>query len=154
MTQVEIERFAGDAHAMAAVLLSICETIFPGLDPAYLTDRLPHVADPHLLVARREGEAIGFKLGYRRGPQLLYSWLGGVMPEARRSGVAAMLMERQHADAAAAGYRLVETRTRAANSAMIILNLRHGFVVTGFEIDAKGIAVVTQRKVIAPPGEV
>jgi hypothetical protein len=58
-------------------------------------------------------------------------------------------MERQHAHAAAAGYRFVETRTRAANNPMILLNLRHGFHVAGFEVDAKGIPVVIQRKALS-----
>ena len=38
---------------------------------------------------------------------------------------------------------------RAANNPMILLNLRHGFHVAGFETDSSGIAVVIQRKQLA-----
>jgi hypothetical protein len=58
-------------------------------------------------------------------------------------------MDRQHAYAAAAGYSFVETRARAANNAMIMLNLRHGFGVCGFEIDERGLPMVLQRKRVA-----
>ena len=142
-----IETFAGTAAEAVALLLPLCDAVFPSFDSAYLAGRLPHVADPHLLLARREdGVPVGFKLGYRRGESLFYSWLGGVAPEARRIGLAALMMERQHAEVRALGYRYVETRTRAANNPMILLNLRHGFHVAGFEVDAHGNAVVTQRK--------
>ncbi len=142
--------FAGTATEAVTLLLPLCDAVFPGFDAAYLANRLPHVADPHLLFARRDdGVPVGFKLGYRRGESLFYSWLGGVAPEARRIGLAALMMERQHAEARALGYRHVETRTRAANNPMILLNLRHGFHVAGFEVDSHGIPVVTQRKALA-----
>ncbi len=84
---LRIETFAGTAAEAVALLLPLCEAVFPGFEPDYLAGRLPHVADPHLLLARRpDGFPLGFKLGYRRGDSLFYSWLGGVAPEARRYG--------------------------------------------------------------------
>ncbi|MGY4398225.1 GNAT superfamily N-acetyltransferase [Sphingomonas sp. UYAg733] len=129
-----------------ALLLELCAEIFPGFDQEYLASRLPRATEPDLWLAYDAAGIVGFKLGYRRGASLFYSWLGGVHPRARRAGVAEALMERQHARALASGYTHIETRTRAANNGMIILNLRHGFHVAAFEIDASGIPVVTQRK--------
>jgi GNAT superfamily N-acetyltransferase len=133
----------------APMLLALCEAAFGGFDEDYLLARLPHMTDPDLWLAEAEGRPVAFKLGYRRGAELLYSWLGGVAPEARRQGVAAALMVCQHTHALAMGYRLVETRTRAANNPMLLLNLSHGFQVCGYEVDARGIAIVLQRKVLA-----
>ncbi len=149
-SEIAYERHQGSAEEIAALLLPLCAEIFPGFDSAYLTRRLAAIQDADLWLGRESDRVVGFKLGYRRGPQLLYSWLGGVHASARRAGVAGQLMERQHRHAAAAGYRFVETRTRASNNAMIILNLRSGFTVTGFEIDSAGIPVVTQRKDLRP----
>src|SRR4051812_34945968 len=129
----------------AELLLALCRSIFPDFTPAYLLDRLPGLADPMPWLAVENGAWKGVNLGYRRGDALFYSWLGGLAPELRGKGVASELMRLQHADAAAQGYRLVETRTRAANNPMILLNLRHGFHVGGFELDARGIPVVIQR---------
>ncbi len=131
---------------VAAPLLALCRSIFADFPERYLLDRLPGLADPVLWLAAEAESWKGFKLGYRRGPELLYSWLGGVAPELRGHGVASELMRLQHEHAAANGYRFVETRTRAANNAMIRLNLRHGFHIAGFENDPRGVAVVIQRK--------
>lgn len=136
----------GPAARSADAVLDLCRLLFPGFDARYLTGRLGTVTDPALCRAMSGGRLTGFKLGYRRGEDLFYSWLGGVHPETRGQGVARDLMERQHSWAAAAGYASVETRTRAANAAMIVLNLRAGFTIAGFEVDRNGIAIVTQRK--------
>lgn len=142
------ERWQGSTADAAEPLLALCRSVFPDFTPAYLLDRLPGLADPTLWLAVENGVWKGFKLGYRRGGELLYSWLGGVAPELRGQGVASELMRLQHEDAGARGYRFVETRTRAANNPMIVLNLRHDFHITGFEVDANGLPIVIQRKAL------
>jgi len=142
------ERWQGPMADAAGPLLTLCQSIFPDFSDRYLLDRLGRLTDPMLLLAGEGHAWKGFKLGYRRGDALLYSWLGGVVPELRGRGVASELMRRQHAQAAAESYRCIETRTRAANNPMILLNLRHGFHVVGFETDASGISVVIQRRLI------
>ncbi|HWU94420.1 MAG TPA: hypothetical protein VN029_02410 [Sphingomonas sp.] len=150
---VVYERWEGAVADAAAPLLHLCRSVFPDFTDSYLVDRLPRLDEPLLWLAIEDGSWKGFKLSYRRGDALLYSWLGGVVPELRGRGMASGLMRRQHADAAALGYRLVETRTRASNNSMILLNLRHGFHVVGFETDARGVPVVIQRKLLdLPPG--
>jgi GNAT superfamily N-acetyltransferase len=131
-------------------LLLLCGDVFSEFDPSYLTDRLPRISDPVLHIARTNGQLVAFKLAYRRGHKLLYSWLGGVHPEARGKGLAQQLMRQQHQWAIQQGYSFVETRTRATNVTMIILNLKSGFVVSGYETDPHGLAIVTQRKSIDP----
>ncbi len=148
MVELSYRRWNGPIADAAAPLLALVNAVFAEFDDSYLLDRLPSLTDPDLWIAERAGEWVGFKLGYGREPNILYSWLGGVVPAMRRQGVADALMERQHAHAREAGYRVVETRSRAVNSAMIIINLRHGFQVAGFEIDPRGIAVVIQRKTL------
>jgi GNAT superfamily N-acetyltransferase len=144
------ERWQGGMADAAEPLLALCRSVFPDFTDAYLLDRLPRLADPMLWLAVEGGAWKGFKLGYRRGGALFYSWLGGVAPELRGKGIASELMQLQHEAAAAHGYRFVETRTRAANNPMIVLNLRHGFHIAGFETDAQGIPVVIQRKTLEP----
>lgn len=139
-----------DAARDQAPLATLCGRVFGAFDPGYL-DRLASVVDPVLVQALHGDAPIGFKLGYRRGATLFYSWLGGVDPDWRRRGIAEQLTIIQHDRLMALGYATVETRTRANNNAMIILNLRSGFEVRGFEIDAAGNPVVTQRKRLAGP---
>lgn len=144
---IRYDILTGD-HARTEPLAPLCARVFPEFDPAYL-DRLAHVEEPLLCRALADGDLVGFKLGYRRGGTLFYSWLGGVDPGFRRRGIAEALSTLQHDTLATRGYRHVETRTRAVNAAMLIVNLRAGFVITGYETDAKGFAVVTQRKELA-----
>jgi ribosomal protein S18 acetylase RimI-like enzyme len=147
MTSVSIQTKV-DAEHIGALALPICRAIFSDFDERYLLDRLIQVADPLCHAAFDGARPVGFKLGYRRGEHLFYSWLGGVLPEARGLGVARQLMTHQHRDLAAAGYRQVATRTRAGNNAMIVLNLRSEFQICGYETYARGFAVVTQRKTL------
>jgi GNAT superfamily N-acetyltransferase len=147
-SQPEFSLFEGESvRGQQAMLAGLCTRIFDSFDPDYLTRRLPGLIDPVLHVAHGDGgAALGFKIGYRRGPSLLYSWLGGVGPEARGQGIAARLMQAQHDWAAVQGYHNVETRTRATNNRMIIVNLTAGFHIAGVESDEAGHLMVIQRR--------
>jgi GNAT superfamily N-acetyltransferase len=146
--QPDITLFEGaSVRGQEAMLADLCALIFDSFDPDYLARRLPVLIDPVLHLAQDDaGAVLGFKLGYRRGPSLLYSWLGGVVPEARGQGIAARLMQAQHDWAAAQSYHWVETRTRASNNRMIIVNLTAGFHIAGVESDEAGHLVVIQRR--------
>jgi len=147
------EVLTGDDARRAEELSAFCRVAFDGFDPLYLTDRLPLIADPCLVAARfGDGSMAGFKLGYRRGATLFYSWLGGVHPGCRRQGIARELSIRQHELARSQGYEFIETRTRAGNSAMLILNISLGFRICGFETDRSGHEVVTFRKELLRQG--
>jgi GNAT superfamily N-acetyltransferase len=136
-----------DAARRTDELLELCRVSFEVFAPDYLTSRVVHVAAPSVVTARfANGTLAGFKLGYRRGAKLFYSWLGGVHPDARRQGVARELMRHQHEWAQSQGYTEIETQTRAVNNAMIILNLKSGFHVCGFGLDTLGRQIVIQRK--------
>ena len=47
------------------------------------------------LVAVEEDRLLGFKLGYSESSNQFYSWLGGVLPHARRRGIARLLLQQQ-----------------------------------------------------------
>ena len=137
---------------LADEILSLCHVLFPDFTDAYLLDRLPKVTGLALVAARRaDGALLGFKLGYARGEGTFYSWLGGIHPSIRRQGVGRRLMERQHAWARERGYAFVETRTRTANNAMIILNLQSGFQIVGYDERSDGQPSVTLRAALGPP---
>jgi GNAT superfamily N-acetyltransferase len=81
--------------------------------------------------AARDGQLVGFKLGYAVGKNRFHSWLGAVREPWRRQGIAHGLMERQHAWLRSLGYTCVETATIPNNMPMLGLNLRAGFRVIG-----------------------
>src|SRR6056297_1748216 len=125
---MKIEILEQEQAANLELLVEMANQVFEDFDPAYIEDRLPHMIQPVLLVARDEAGPVGFKLGYR-DQDSFYSWLGGVDPRARRQGLASRLMRAQHEHVRTLGYRSVTTRTRAANRPMIVLNLKFGFEI-------------------------
>lgn len=95
------------------------------------------------------GQVVGYKLGYRRNPEVFYSWLGGVVPRHRRQGVARELLERQHAWCRESGYRRVRTDTTNAFKEMLLLNVRAGFDVIGTYQDAeRGLTIMLERTLL------
>lgn len=106
------------------------------------SERVAEKRKPSVVMADEEGEPVGFKLGYERGNDEFYSWLGAVLPRHRRRGVAAEMMSRQHEWCRKQGYRSIVTETLNDNAAMLILNLRSGFRIVGTRLDERGLKVV------------
>ena len=87
--------------------------------------------DSHILVGYYHGTPAGFKVGYPRGAKgSFYSWMGGVLPDYRRSGLARALAEKQETWAKDQGYSEIWFKTRNRNRAMIIFALNNGFSIT------------------------
>jgi len=115
--------FVDELHQLAA-------EAFDDLDRAELSWRLS--AMPNASVhAARDGQLVGFKIGYAVAKERYHSWLGAVRGPWRRQGIAFGLMERQHAWLRSQGYTSVETTTIPLNMPMLGLNLRVGFRVIG-----------------------
>ncbi len=126
-------------EASPSELLWVHERIpeFPGkasLD--FYTERLKHRL--HLaLVAEKDGELLGFKVGYQSdNPNTFYSWMGGVRPEFRKHGIADALAEYQENWAREKGFSSVFFKTRNRFPAMITFGLKRGFKI--MEVIPKG----------------
>ena len=88
-----------------------------------------------LLVAEREGVTVGFKVGFDRyGDGSFYSWLGGVVPAARRTGVAKALLDEQERRVAVAGFDRVYVKTRNRFVAMLTMLLNNGYGIVGVNL--------------------
>lgn len=87
-----------------------------------------------ILVAEEGGILVGFKVGYQRDPDgSFYSWMGGVVPDARGRGVALALQKEQHEWARVQGYHTIRFKTRNRHKAMLHFALKHGFYLTAVE---------------------
>lgn len=120
----------GTAHLAAELSLQLPEFTEP-YDENEIAARLDGV--PHLtLIAYADEQAVGFKVGYERD-NFFYSWLGGVLPDFRRYGIAQALADGQEAWAKGQGYDSVTFKTRNRHKAMLAFTLRNGFDIIGFE---------------------
>ena len=97
----------------------------------------------YLILTAHEGHHIvGFKVGFEEKPGHFYSWIGGVIPEYRKLGVAKKLMETQHAWLIENSYQSVTTHTENQFKSMLMLNLKFDFDVVGF------MQVGSQNKIV------
>lgn len=118
--------------ALLGPLADLNEGLFGfGETAAQLTWLIEQERQAMTLLASLDGQLVGFKMGFRCEPGTFESWRGGVLPEARGQGLARLLMDKQHAWCAEAGFRFVQTAVSADNTPMIILNLQCGFAITG-----------------------
>ena len=88
------------------------------------------------LMAYVAGEAAGFKLGYALDEDNFYSWLGGVLPEYRREGVAQALLDAQEIWATENGYKSITVKTRNSFPGMPIMLVKNGYQLV--ELEKKG----------------
>ncbi|MEF3022322.1 GNAT family N-acetyltransferase [Vibrio mimicus] len=86
-----------------------------------------------VLVAEKDGELLGFKMGYALDSGTFYSWFGGVAPAARGHGVAQRLLEVQEAWALKQGYERIKVKSRNQFPAMLRLLIRNNYLIEDYE---------------------
>jgi len=106
-----------------------------------LSRNIPEFSNPHgletyqqrldgvpsiVLVAYVNGQPAGFKVGYER-EGYFYSWMGAILPQYRRLGLATKLAERQELWAKKQGYPHVTFKTRNRLKPMLLFALSRGF---------------------------
>lgn len=125
---------AAEAYALA-VQIPEFDAGDGGLDAAEFERRLSG-RNALVLLARLDGVPVGFKAGYDRyGDGSWYSWMGGVLPEARNHGLAVALLEAQEKWAMAAGFERIYVKTRNRHRDMLRLLVRQGYDI--LQIDAR-----------------
>lgn len=145
--EIEIEERTSFGEGEIVLLDALHKAIFDGEDLRNFTKHVVgHPKKIHLGIARIRGELVGYKIGFSRNDQMLYSWLGGVDPKWRGLGIASLLMEAQHRWAKAQGFVELETRTMNQYPQMISLNLRCGFQIVGTLTEPSGAVKLILRK--------
>ena len=85
----------------------------------------------HILTAYDNHNPIAFKIGYQRHSDgSFYSWMGGVLPNYRRKGIANNLADHQETWAKKNGYISIKIQTREKHKAMLALAINRGFQIT------------------------
>lgn len=96
-------------------------------------------------VAELNDQLVGFKVGYDKfGTSSFYTWMGGVVPQFRKSGVAKALADFQEKFAAANGFEAVVLKTRNRHKAMLHFALNSGFDI----IEVESRSEVSENRII------
>ncbi|MCP4245684.1 MAG: GNAT family N-acetyltransferase [bacterium] len=79
---------------------------------------------------------MGFACGYELRPTTYYSWLYGVLPDARRLGVATQLLVAETAWARDRGYEMARFECYNQHKPMLLLAIRAGYEIVGLRHDS------------------
>lgn len=89
---------------------------------------------PHLiLIATHNDQPVAYKMGYELSHFEFYSWLGGVIPTARKNGIATQLRLVQERWVREHGYQTISVKSMNRYPAMLQLLISSGYHVSGYE---------------------
>ena len=88
------------------------------------------------LVARLDDRPVGFFMGFELKPGTFYAWFYGVIPDARRHGVGAQLLEAAQSWAQQASYDLIRLECHNQHRPMLHLAIDLGYDIVGMRWDA------------------
>ena len=132
MKSTEIQQFAELSETLLDHLVTLEANIFEKpLTSDIFSVELDGKKNLLVLVAFQDGRPCGYKIGYEYSSNTFFSWSGGVLPDCRKRGLGSALIVEQHRIAKEFGFSYVRTHTKNKYREMLILNLKHGFEVTG-----------------------
>lgn len=103
---------------------------FDQLKPYSYYEQMLNSRTQLILVARYNHKIVGCKLGYDRfEDSSFYSWLGGVLPAYRKSGVARELALHQEEWARKQGFESIKFKTQNRHKAMLQFAIKNGFSI-------------------------
>ena len=107
--------------------------IIPEFDSPYeINEYEKRCCDIHhlALIANINKMPVGFKIGYDRYKDgSFYSWMGGVIPNFRKNGVAHQLANYQESWAIDNSFSSIQMKTRKKHKSMIKFLLKRGFLI-------------------------
>ncbi len=132
---------------VTAALTQLYCRVFDVDQAGKLLQKMQQAPDLHTVIALSGQDMVGFKMGYRHKNFSFYSWVGGVDPSFRKQGIASNLMQIQHKYCWSNGYKVIRTKTENRRRAMLILNLQHGFDITGTYLSGDGrLKILLEKK--------
>lgn len=107
----------------------------PPRDAEFFRRRFLGRYNPLLLIATLGDKPVGFFVGFELKPSVFFSWLFGVIPDCRRSGVASQLMEAMHSWVREHEYEAVRMECQNKARPMLHLALKHSYDIVGIRWD-------------------
>ena len=135
------------SEKVLAELLGLYDTLFEDAKLDFFRERIQTKEDVVAILCYQTKTLVGFKLGYRYDEYTFYSWVGGVLPEHRKQGIAKKLMQLQHDCISKKGYGKVRTKSMNRFKPMMCLNLKSGFdIVKVYTNDVLQTKIIFEKK--------
>ncbi len=130
-------------EAILEVLINAYIIVFENVNADLFIKRIQTKEDVISIIAYKGEEILGFKIGYKYDEITFYSWVGGVLPNYRRKGIAKKLAEIQEKRVREKGYVKIRTKSMNCYKPMILMNVKNGFDIVEVYTNEK-----EQRKII------
>ena len=102
-----------------------------------------------IMVASLDDRPVGFYVGFELKPTVFFSWLYGVLPDFRRQGIAAQLMDAVQDWVSSHGYESIRFECHNKHRPMLHLAISQNYDVVGIRWDAdRGNNLVILEKVL------
>jgi GNAT superfamily N-acetyltransferase len=111
------------------------EVFRPAREFGFFERRLKGRTNPLMLLAQVQDRPVGFALGYENKPGTFYCWLIGVIPDFRRQGIAAQLMEAMAAWAGDHEYHTIRFESFNWQRPMLHLAISQNYDIVGLRYD-------------------
>ena len=124
------------------------EFLFDDADVYFFKQRFKE--QPHIItvLALHKDRIVGFKIGYSYNDNTFYSWIGGVLPNYRRIGIAKSLATHQSEAAKNQGFTKLRTKSMNRFKPMMIFNLQQGFdIVKCYTNDSGQTKIVFEKSI-------
>ena len=124
-------------------LLTLYTSVFEDAIVDFFMERISTKEDVVSIIAYKNEVPVGFKIGYRYNESTFYSWVGGVLLNHRKEGIAKQLAAIQESIVKEKGFTKLRTKSMNRFKPMLILNLKTGFDIVQVYINEKG-----QQKIV------
>ncbi len=120
--------------------------IFKDADLEFFKKRI--IEHPQLctVLAYKNDNLIGFKIGYPYREDTFYSWIGGVLAQFRGKSIAQNLAKKQEEYIKIKGFDKLRTKSMNQYKPMMILNLKNGFDIINIYTNTKGQTKIVFEK--------
>ena len=129
-------------------LLTLYTSVFNDAITEFFLERIQTKEKVFSIIAYYNNNPVGFKIGYQYNTNTFYSWVGGVLPEYRKKGIANNLAKLQENWALQNGFKKLRTKSMNKFKPMLILNLKNGFDIIQVYTNEKGQTKIVFEKEI------
>lgn len=133
MTDVEIDLVNPKDTKLLAHLFN--QVYHPGRTPESIARRLQGRANILSLAANIKNDAVGFYIGFELKPSVHFAWTVGVTKDARRLGIASMLMRRAQSWAKIQGYTSIRFECSNTHRPMLHFGISEEYEIVGIRWD-------------------
>jgi len=127
-------------------ILVVYKSIFDDYKLDFFKNRIHQKEDLIMILCYEKNQLKGFKIGYRYNDTTFYSWVGGVLPEQRKKGIAKQLAQLQEQKVKEKGYLKIRTKSMNRFKSMMILNLKNGFEIKSMYTNEVGQTKIVFEK--------